>query len=104
MHHGHAELAGYERVGRMNRPSIEMDFAFVRSVNAGENLSERAFARAVFADERMASSVVDGKAYVIERQHAGEAFGNILEDEKGHFRFCPRKTRKERKLSRPPVL
>ena len=88
MDHGDAELAGHERVGRMNPPSVELDFAFVRGVNAGENLSERAFARAVFADERMATALFDGEAYTIERHHAGEAFGNILEEEKGHFRLC----------------
>jgi hypothetical protein len=88
MHHGDAELTGHERVGWMNQPSIELEFAFVRGVNAGENLSEGAFARAVFADERMATGVFDGEAYAIERQHAGEAFGDSLEDEKGHFRLC----------------
>ena len=88
MHHGDAELTGHERVGRMNQPSIELDFAFVRGVNAGENLSERAFARAVFADERMATAVVDGEAHAIKRQHAGEAFGDLPEGEEGHFRLC----------------
>jgi hypothetical protein len=29
----------------------------------------------------------NGEAYAIERQHAGETFGNILEGEKGHWRL-----------------
>src|SRR5881396_1815730 len=44
----------------------------------------------------MAAAAVDGEAYAIERQHAGEAFGDLVEDEEGH---CPRKTRKARKLA-----
>ena len=87
MHHRDAELSGHERVGRVNRLSIELDFAFVGGVNAGENLAERAFARAVFTNERMATTVVDGEADVIERQHAGESLRDLVEGEEGHLRL-----------------
>ena len=64
-----------------------MDFAFVRRVNAGKNPAERAFARAVLADERVAIAALNVKAYTVQREHAGEAFGNVFEGEKRHFVF-----------------
>src|SRR5439155_20075029 len=97
VHDGDGEVAGDVWVGRVNPSVIELDFAFVRDVNAGENLSERAFARAVFADERMATAAVDGETYAIKRQHAGEAFGDLVEDEERHG--CRGKRRKARKLA-----
>src|SRR2546425_9173612 len=101
MHHGDAKLAGHERVGRLNPPAIELNFAFVRGVNAGENLSECAFARAVFANEGMATAVVDVEADTIKRQHAGEAFGDLAEGEEGHL--MPTK-RERHETSLPPAL
>ncbi len=66
-------MAGDERVGRVNPSVIELDFAFVRDVNAGENLSERAFARAVFADDN-----TPGKRLVICLKVRKDIGGYIL--------------------------
>ena len=85
VHYGDAKLTGDQWIGRVNQFAVEMDFAFVRRVNAGKNPAEGAFARAVLADERVATAALNTKAYTVQREHAGEAFGNVFEDEKRHF-------------------
>jgi hypothetical protein len=93
MHHGDAEFAGHQRSRRMDDLAVEADLAAVGGVHAGEDFAERALARAVLADERVAGAALHSEAHPVEREHAGEALGDAVELEEGHG--------KEGRASRP---
>ena len=84
MHHGDTELAGDERIGRMNRGAVQADFALVRHVDAREDFAQSALAGAVLADERVTTAALDLETHSIQRQHAGEAFSKVVKSEKRH--------------------
>ena len=86
MHHGDAQLAGRERMGGVNPFAVEMDFSFLRGIDAGEDFAERAFARPVLADKRVATAALDFEADAVQRQHSGKAFADVFESQKGHPR------------------
>ena len=94
MHHRDAKLARRQWVGWTNHFALEVNLPGVGGANAGEDFAERAFARAVLADERVAPAAIDFKAHAIEREHAGKTLGDLIEREKGHVRFHGRNTRK----------
>ena len=86
MHHGDAQLPRGKRRGRVDGLAIDEDFAVVSGVNARENFAERALARAVFANERVARAAFNFKADTVQGMNAGEAFRNVFECEIGHAR------------------
>jgi len=88
VHYGDAKPTGDQWIGRVNQFAVQMDFAFVRRANAGKNPAERAFARSILADERMATGVFDFKANAVQSEHTREPLGNVLEGKKGHFFNC----------------
>src|SRR5205823_7690444 len=55
-------------------------------LDAGQDFSQRALARAVLANERVATAAVNFKTDAVERQDAGEMFGDVFEGEKGHLK------------------
>ena len=77
--------AAIASLGFVNRTGLSIDdqFAFVGRVDAGQNLPERAFARAVLAAERVARATRHIKAHVPQRLHAGKAFADSLELDEG---------------------
>jgi len=85
VHYGDAKLTGDQWIGRVNQFAVQMDFAFVRRVNAGKNPAERAFARSILTDERMATGVFDLEANAVQGEHTREPLGNVLEGKEGHF-------------------
>lgn len=84
VNHRDAETAGGERVGRMNDSAIEMDFARVSGVNAGEDFAKGTFARAVFAHQRVTLAALDLERNIVEGEDAGETFGDVFEFQKWH--------------------
>jgi len=54
----------------------ELDRSAVLGVDSGQNLHQRAFARAVFADQRKHLARVERQVYAVERMHAGEELLN----------------------------
>jgi hypothetical protein len=84
MHHRDSKLPRDERVGRMNRFTVEKEFSSIRCVNSGKNFAQSAFTRAILADERVASAPLNFEAHAVQREHAGEAFGDVVERQKGH--------------------
>ena len=72
VHHCNTQLAGDERVRRVNWFSVQIDISLIGSVNAREDSTERAFTSAVFADQRMATATFDFEAHPVERLHAGK--------------------------------
>jgi len=83
MDHRNAKMTGRERRGCIDGAAFKLNFAFVRGVNARENFTKGAFARAVFADERVATAAFDFKTHRIQREDAGETFGDVLKSEEG---------------------
>ena len=65
-------------VGRRegDRLAIELDFARVRAVRAGQNLEQRRLAGAVLAKQGVDLGVADFEMDVLERKHAGEALAD----------------------------
>ena len=51
-------VASGQRVGCVNRLAVELDFAFVGHIHAGQDLAEGAFACAVLADQRMTTAAL----------------------------------------------
>jgi len=59
------------------RPAVDQDFALVRVVETVEDLHQRAFARAVLAQQGMDLARPDVEADAIVGQDAGEALDDI---------------------------
>ena len=80
MHHADALADG--RDGRMDtrRLPVQPDLAFVRQIEAVENLHQGGFARAVLAEQRVNLAGADVKGDVIAGEHPGKAF-----DDPGHL-------------------
>ena len=87
MDHGDAQLAGDERIGGMNSIAREVDFTFVGCADSRENFTKRALARAVLADQRVATAALDIDAHAVERQHAWETLGDFMEGKEAHRAF-----------------
>ena len=67
----------------LDRLAADQDFAGVGRIDAAEDLHERGFARSIFANERDDFTLADFQAYVVQRDHAGKAFGDPTHLEKG---------------------
>jgi hypothetical protein len=57
--------------------------AFIRPVNARQDLPQRALARAVLAAEGMTRPCGDREAHVLERERAWKSLGDPLEGDRG---------------------
>src|SRR4029453_14163072 len=79
---------GLERVAGVleaERAAVEQHLARVGGMDAGEQLAERALARAVLATERVAGAGVHVEADALEGDHAREALADALEaDQRWH--------------------
>ncbi len=72
--------AGRERVGRsreMRRLAVELEPPVVRSIDAGDQLAERALTRAVFAAQGVAGAGRDLEADAIERRDARKPLRDV---------------------------
>ena len=63
---------------------VEQDLALVLGVSAGEDLHQRRFARAVFAQQRVDLALAHRQVHVVQRQHAREPLHDAAHLEK----FC----------------
>ena len=98
------DAAGFG-VGRRTRgdaSALEGDFAGVGGVDAGEDLDERGFAGAVFAEERVDFAGADGEVDGVEGDDAGETFPDAAGGEEGsggvgHRGKSDQGTKRERK-------
>src|SRR5579872_3675207 len=84
MDHGDSEPASRERVRGVNGLAVQMNATLVAGVNAGQDFSQRALARAIFPNKRMATAALNLKADAVQRQHARETLGDILEGDETH--------------------
>jgi len=67
----------------MNDPPFELNLAGIGGVHSGQDFPERAFARAVFAEQSVTTAAFDGEADVIERVDAGETLRDMMNSRKG---------------------
>src|SRR4030095_12600897 len=72
MHEADAERLGLRRVLRIDLPPVEDYLAAVLPRDSGEDLHQRGFARAVFADQRMNLAAPRREVHPGERPRAGE--------------------------------
>src|SRR5262249_12841164 len=84
--HGDAQPAGSQRRGGMDGLAVEKDLAFVSHIDAGEDFAERAFAGAILADQRVATTARDIEADAVQGQHARETLGDAAKGDKAHSR------------------
>ena len=71
--------AGGDRITRAleaDRRAVEAQLALVRMIDASDNLDQRRFAGAVFAEQRVDRAAAHRQRYILQRQHAGEGFLN----------------------------
>src|SRR5215831_10823450 len=75
MHEADAERLGFRRVLRIDLSPVEDNLAAVLPHDSGENLHQRGFARAVFANQRMNLAAPRREVHPRERPRAGEGLG-----------------------------
>jgi len=78
----HDADAGRHRVvivREVARRAFDRDRAFVRLIDAAQNLHQRRFARAVFAEQRVNLAARDVQMNALQRLHAGKTFADVLE-------------------------
>ena len=78
VHHADAALDGRLRAEVLDAPAFDVDLAVCRCVDAVEDVHERGFARAVFADEREHLALFYFKRHVVVCEHAGEFHRDVL--------------------------
>ena len=69
---GDARLPRVVRRVKCGRVSVDQDFAFVRAVRAAEHFHQRAFSRAVFAEQRQHFARAQRKTHAAQRLDAGK--------------------------------
>ena len=74
---GDAELFGGADGIDAGGSAVDKDLAGIRLLHAAENFHQRAFARAVLADDGDDFAPPDGQIDPIERGHAGEGFADL---------------------------
>ena len=72
MDHRDAVLQRVERRSQTDFLALESEGAGVRLVDAGDDLHQRRFARAVLAHQRVDVAALEAERDVVERQHAGK--------------------------------
>ena len=79
MHHADARAACFDRRLEAAALAVQNDLARVRLIDAGKDLDERRFARAVLAHETMDRAALDVDGDVIQRLDAGELFCDVFQ-------------------------
>jgi hypothetical protein len=74
-----AERLRRARLGDLHRAAVDPDLAAVLLIDAGEDLHQRRFARAVLAHQRMHFAGAQVEAAVVEREHAGKALADAAQ-------------------------
>ena len=85
IHGGNAALHGLQRAGGGNGPALHGDLAAVLCVDAGQDLNQGGFSRAVFADQRVDFTGVQGEIHILQRADAGEVFTDSPHCQQGFF-------------------
>src|SRR5512133_1001865 len=62
------------RRGKVYRLAVHQNFAFFRTVQAGQNIHQGAFASAILSEQGMYFTLTEIKIYMIVGQHPGESF------------------------------
>ncbi len=78
MDNAHAVLARVRNGVDFDRFAVDADFSVVLGVNAAEDVDERGFSRAVFADQREHFARLEVQAHAAQRVHAGKALMDIV--------------------------
>jgi len=70
--------------GELNGLVLHADLSLEVRVDSGEDLHQRAFSSTVFTADRVELSAPHIKRHILQRDHAGEAFGDLPDvDEQG---------------------
>ena len=77
IYRGDAGAVRLARGGEGDTPPIQVDFARIRLINAGDNLDHRGFVGAILADKRMHFAAPHFKMRVLQRVHAGEILVDV---------------------------
>jgi hypothetical protein len=78
---GDPGVLGGEWGGERHRLALIGEFAFVRVVDAGENLDQRRFAGAVLTDKRVHLARAGREGDLLQRRDAGESLGQSTDGE-----------------------
>ena len=88
MDRGDADAMRGGRVGD-ERLAVHGDRAGIGRVEPGHQLDQRGFSGSVLSEQRGDFAGADIKVHIVERQHAGEGFGEAARDQHGP-RVTPR--------------
>jgi hypothetical protein len=75
----HQRYAGHKRLcrlGELDRPAAEQDFASIELIDPAEDLAQRALACAVFPAQRVTTALCDLERHVVERDDARKPLGD----------------------------
>ena len=78
LHHANPELDRNSRAIDVDKLITEENFPFVRLRESVKNLHQRRFASAVFPDNRVNLSILQGEVYLIVRRDLSKPFGDVV--------------------------
>ena len=84
--HFDAGLANLAGILADNGDAVEADLAGVGTMDAGDRLHQRRFARAIVADERNRAARLDRKGHAAQSFNGAEGLADVLEFEQAHRR------------------
>jgi len=76
---------GNSRVGRLYLLSFDLDYPLVGRIDAGNDFSKGAFARAVLAHDGMHRGLFEFNRDIVERAHSGESFRDVFYGQESHM-------------------
>ncbi len=79
MDHRDAVAQRVERRAELDLLALELERAGIRRIDAGDDFHQRRFAGAVFAHQRMDMAALETELHVVEREHAGKGFADVLD-------------------------
>ena len=79
IHAGDARGGGFVGVLKNLSLPVDIDLALIRHVDAGEDLDQRGFARAVLTDQSVDLARLHGQLHVVQGYDAGKPFGYVFQ-------------------------
>src|SRR5260370_26705518 len=87
MNNSNAGALGFERRVKPPTDTFNLKNSFIRTMNARQNFSQRAFARAVLAHERVATAGQHIETDVLERDRSRKSFADAASTNDGNGSF-----------------
>ena len=79
MHNADASLFRGNGIGKVHALPVQKDLALVRLIDTGQDLHQRRFSCAVFAQKRMDLAALELEIHPVQRLDARELFCNVLQ-------------------------